>query len=235
MTPTVPSNLLPWLIGSIVIGFFGVRALLLYIRYKSPLSRYFMISSFALSVTLGLWSLPFLFTRSEPALRLIVGIGDVLFYVVLVYQTRITWYLSLRSISYAWLLIPSLGLALPGVIMSVLADITAPIGISNGIAIYPVSAFGLVIQAILLMNVVAIGLLLLTKVNRQKTNDAKLNLVSIGVLYACCGLGGIINTLFSAGDNQSGLVPTVYFLGFSVFILVFIANVIRVKIAKKRS
>ncbi len=217
-----PSNLLPWLIGSVVIGLFGVRAFVSYRRLNAPLSRYFMISALLMSLALGLWSWPFLFTRSETAIRTLLIVGDVSFYSMLAYQTRIIWYLGLSHIPYIWLLVPTLIVAIPGLAGIAYAELTEPVGVVNGVALYPVNAISHVSQMILLVGILMVGSLVLWRVRAQKGYKARLNLASVAVLYIFGGLAGFANILLSEGTNQSAYVNIAYFVAFAGIVATFL-------------
>ncbi len=227
MLATIPSNLQPWLIGSIVIGLFGFRAYRNYRKLKAPLSKYFLLSAGMMSLALGLWSWPFLFTRSDPVLRTLLIIGDISFYAMLVYQTRIIWYLALSTISYWWVFVPAFIVAIPGTIGIVYAELTETVGVVDGVAQYPVSAIGHVSQMILLVGILIVGCLLLWQVKTQKGMKAKLNLVSVAFLYVFGGLAGFANILLSEGTNQSVYVNIAYFVAFAGIVLTFLVFKIR--------
>jgi hypothetical protein len=211
----IPENLIPWLLGGFVLTLFGFRGLYNYRRIKTPLSKYFAITGISMGIAFFLWSLPFIFTTSEPVIRAGLIIGDIFFYTMLLTQTRVIWHLRLQRINYMWLFVPAFITAFVGWFSFARATLNSPVGVVDGLAEIPVTLVSHIAQAILLTGLIIVAILVILEIPKQKTTKHKLGLLSIAALYLGGGVGGIANLItLEAEANTSPIVFLTYMLGF---------------------
>ena len=214
---SVPENLIPWLFGGFVLTLFGFRGLASYRRLNTPLSKYFAITGISMGIAFFLWSLPFIFTTSEPVIRAGLILGDIFFYTMLITQTRVIWHLRFQRINYLWFFIPALITAFIGWFSFAKATLNSPVGVVDGVAEIPVTVVSHAAQAILLSLLVVVAILMLLDTRKQKTLKSKLGLIAVAALYMGGGVGGIANVItLEAQANTTPVVFLTYTLGFFI-------------------
>lgn len=231
MNLDIPSNLIIWIVGSVVTATFGTRAYLNYRRINSPLSKYFSVTGYLVSMAWILWVLPFIiFNLDEPTGRysalILISLGDALLFTAMFTQSYIYWYLALQNtVKYVYLAVPSAIIALGGLASSIYAGFSSldlP-RVADGKAIFPSVSGSHISQLILIVFVFLIGIELLKRAARQEGRKSKSGSIAISLLYICVGLGGSVNILSSSeATNTSPVVVVLYAIGLASFTLIFL-------------
>lgn len=241
MNLNIPSNLIIWVVGSVVTATFGTRAYLNYRRINSPLSKYFSITGYLVGLAWMLWVLPFvIFNLDEPTGRysslILISLGDAFLFMAMFTQSYIYWYLALQStVKYVYIAIPAAFIAIVGLVSSVHAGFSSldlP-AIIDGKAVFPSTSGSHVSQLILIVFVFLIGIELLKRAARQEGRKSKSGSIAISLLYICVGLAGSVNILSSSeATNTSPIVIVLYGIGMAAFTLIFL--VFRILEIKKK-
>lgn len=222
---SLPSNLYPYLVGSVIFFIFGFRGYSNYRRLHNPLSLLFGISGCLIGAAFFLWSVPFFFTTNNTAMIAVSILGDVFYYAMLVMQAYIVFYLSLKGrVSAAVMVVPALLIATIGLLSHVYGYIHNGVEIVNNAFQYELPFIASAAQILLLVNVFLVGILLLVRLKDQTSGRGRLGLISIAVLYLFSAMAGTLNILIAGEPNQSPAIIATYIGGFVLFIgiLVFV-------------
>ena len=222
---SVPSSVLPWLIGSIAFLLFGLRATSNYKRLHSPLSLYFAISGFSVFIAFFLYSVPMILTTDETVLLAVNIIGDLFLYVMFVTQVVILHYLIFKNkVALPVLLIPVTVVAAIGWLSHCYGYIVGGVSVVDGTFEYQLPLLANIIQSLFLIAVFMVGIFMLIRIKQQTEYRARLGLLGIGILYVLSALGGSLNVLLSGESNNSPAIILSYIVGFVLFIFVLITS-----------
>ncbi len=214
----IPSNIIPWLLGSVILLFIGVRSWMHLRKVNSSTTKFFMVVGFLGGLGLACYSWPSLFTNDPQILKLGFFIGVPLIYAMFTYQSYFTWFGILkRRISYAWLLVPSLVIAITTVFLEYKDLFRDNIRIEGGELVFnflPTSRF---LQSLLISFTLVNGLWFIKESFSLKESKARIRFASIGVIFTIVGAGTIADNLFFGGDSQSKVLMYAYILSFALF------------------
>lgn len=229
---SIPSNIIPWLVGFPVFSLFGWRALKNYQRLRNPLSGYFAIGGISMALAFFLWSVPFLFTNSETPMQVVSIVGDFFFYLALVSQAALVYYLTLRNkIPKAVFMTPVLVIAIVGFSSHAYGYLHNGVAIVDGQFEYTLPFIASIAQIILLANVFLVGVLLFSRLKEQDTGRSKSNLIGIALLLMLSATAGALNIISSGKPNETLPIIASYAGGFIVFLLILLfARITRPKI-----
>lgn len=219
MLYSLPSNVVPWLVGGLVITLLGLRGLQNYRKLHNPLSLFFAFSGFTAGLAFLLWSVPFAFTTNLTHLAYANIIGDLFLYIFLVIQAALVHYLTLKNkLPRGIFLAPFIIIAIVGWLSHCYGYLHYGVTIVNGNFEYTLPVIASIAQLILLINVFIVGLVLLKRISQQSNSRAKGAVVGIAVLYIFSGIGGSLNVITSGTPNQ-GIVVFSYLMGFILFVV----------------
>ena len=215
----IPSNLTLYVYGFPVFLLFAWRAYSNYRRLHNPLSAYFAWSGLSAGLAFFFWGVPFAFSSQEIVWQVTSMIGDFWLYVMLVIQASLVYYLTLRNkISQKLVLTPVIALALAGFASHVYGYLHYGVSITDDKFEYTLPLFASIAQSILIVNVLLVGILLLSKLKEQSTGRSRGSLIGVAFLYLLSGIAGLINVVFSGTSNDSPLIIGGYIFGFVVFV-----------------
>ena len=224
MIDNIPSSAIPWLFGAIVFLTFSIRATINYKKLHNPLSLYFAITGYSAFTAFTMWSIPLILTTNLDILLITNIVGDLFLYIMFVVQIVILHYLALKNkVPLKVVLVPAILLSIVGWLSHCYGYIVNGISISDGVFVYELPLIANIIQLIFLTFVFAVGTSLIKQIKRQTDKQAKIVLLSIGVLYMLSAIGGALNVILSGGSNQSPIIITSYFIGFILFTLIFVS------------
>ncbi len=170
------------------------------------------------------WSVPFIFTDSEVVMQIVSIIGDFFFYLTLVSQAALVYYLTLRDkVPKIVFMGPVLAIAAVGYISHVYGYLHNGVSIVDGNFEYRLPFIASVAQIILLANIFLVGVLLLSRLKDQKTVRGKSNLVGISFLLMLSATGGALNIISSGKPNETVPIIASYASGFVVFLIILVA------------
>lgn len=224
----IPSNTIPYLLGSIATLVIGIKSLQNYRRLKTPLSRHFAFSGFLAAAGLGLYSIPFYFTSNPDVLRISVTMGRLCLDIVGYWQIYLIWYLTgLRRFPLRYIVVPIVLIGIVGFVDQALYFQTSPVGIIDGLAVYKFSDFAKYVHMISLMIVFVAGVIIGINAFEQKQLRSRIRLLSISILYVFASMADSYNTLFLQGLNNSWIVLAGFIIAAGVFLsttLIFSRN-----------
>jgi len=219
----IPTSTIPWLIGSFAFLLFGLRGVANYKKLHSPLSLYFSISGFSVSLAFFFYSVPLIFTDDQTVLLVVNIIGDFFLYVMFVYQVVILHYLVFKNkISLKVLMVPVIIIAAIGWLSHCYGYIVNGVSVVDGLFEYQLPLISNIIQILFLMVVLMVGIFMILRIKQQTDYRARLGLLGIGILYILSGLGGSLNVVLSGESNNSPAIIVSYIVGFTLFIFVLI-------------
>lgn len=215
----IPSNTIPYLLGSIATLVIGIKSLQNYQKLKTPLSRHFAFSGFLSAAGLGLYSIPFYLTSNPDVLRISVTLARLCLDIVGYWQVYLIWYLTgLRRFPLRYLIVPIGLIGVVGFVDQAFYYQTNPVGIVDGLAVYKFSDFAKYIHMISLMIVFVAGLVIGINAFQQKDLRSRVRLLSISILYVFASMADSYNTLFLQGLNNSWIVLVGFVIASGVFL-----------------
>ena len=223
----IPSNVLPLALMGLVVLFFGLRGLYRYNKTKSPLTLYYSWSGVLFGLSGIVYAIPFAMTDIEIILKSTVTIADILFYIGIMVQFRIIWYLGLKKrVFFMWLFWPVFIISLIALGFDLSSRISSKYYVENGVAIFPANQVTLYILGLLSISIIIVGLLTLMQIKELKNRQQKIRLASLGIMFLLAGLTVEYNFLFLGGNNTSSAIVIGYAvaaLGFFIGLL-FVTN-----------
>ncbi len=228
---TLPSNVVPWLIGFPIFAFFGIRAWQNYLKLHNPLSKLFAYTGFSAAIAFFMWSVPFLFTNNLTILLVCNIIGDFFLFLLFFLQAKIIYYLALKNkVTEKYVLVPVAIIAMVGFISNSYGYIKNGVSLVDNTFNYSLPFLSDICQTILLAGSLMVGILMLFRINQQPNARAKVALLGISVLFILCGVGGALNVLLSGNPNQSPIIITSYIVGlFGFVVILFSARIFKRK------
>ncbi len=232
MNFSVPSNVIPWLFGAIVLIPLGIRAWIHSRKIKTPTTRYFALTGLLGGFALAFYSFPSVFTDSPTLLKAGFVIGIPLLYSMLIYQSYYVWYAVLqKKISYLYLLVPVAAIGLYAMITDVQDALKDNVRIENNELIFSFLPLSRLLQSTLLLLVLVNGLYFLKQSFSIKDMGGKLRFLSLGILYTLVAISTIMDNLFYQGDSDSVLL----YYGYIFSAIVFFVTLLIVILKNKKS
>lgn len=229
MSVSVPSNIIPWLLGAIVLIPLSLRAWVHSRKINTPTTRYFAITGLLGGIALAFYSFPPIVTSDPYWLKVGFIIGIPLLYIMLMYQSYYVWYAVLqKKISYYWLVIPTVLIGGAAIVNELRDTIRDDIKIVNNEVIFHFLPLSRVLQSTLLLLVLVNGLFFLKQATRLKERGAKLRFLSLGILYTLVAITTIADNLVFGGDSSS----TPLLLGYAIGALAFFTTLVFVLVRK---
>lgn len=223
MIMAVPSNVVPWLIGAIILLPLGLRSWVHSQKVKTPISRYFAATGLLGGLALACYSLPSLFTSDPWWLKAGIFVGIPFLYSMLAVQVYYVWYsLFQAKFSFKWLFTPVAAIASITAIFELVYTVNDSIYIADNELIYGFSSFSRYAQSLLLLLVLLNGLLFFKQALGLREMWAKLRLISLGLLYILVSLVTIIDNIAYVGQNTSPYLLYGYALSAVVFFITLI-------------
>ncbi len=217
---SIPTNVIPYLIGALATFVVGVRSTQNYHKFRSPLSRHFAISGFLASAGLFLYSVPFIFGLSGDSLRSPLLLGRFFLDLVAYIQVYLIWYLtSLRRVSLGWLALPATAIFMIGYAIQVKYLLTASLGVVNGSATTEFVATAAYFHAFALLIVFCAGLILAKNAFVQNDTRGKVRLFSVALLYMAASASDFYGAIFLGGLNNSWVVLAGFLVASGGFLL----------------
>jgi len=192
-----------------------------YRRNHSSLTKYLALSGLTASIFFLANSLPFLLTTNWTTLKLATNISDLAYYVTILVQTRLVWYLAFKEQKgYSSLLMPVLVLSGIGYGVSVYTVWHAHLVLSEGVLRYNIPSALLHLDALLDSLFLIVGVYVL-KIGRTTTGiKSKWRIFALSLAYIAGGIIGLYNALFVGGTSSSPSVLIVYILVFGLLLVV---------------
>lgn len=227
---SVPSNVMPWFLGAIVLLPLGIRAWLHWRKIKTPTTLYFAITGMLGGLALAFFSFPSVFTDNSKVLTAGIAIGIPLLYTMLIYQSYYVWYAVLqRKISYYWLLIPTATIGIFVAVTEFMDAIKDNVYIENNELIFNFLPSSRLLQSLLLLLVLVNGLYFLRQSFSLKDFGGKLRFFSLGILYTFVALSTISDNLIYEGDNNSRFMLIGYLLSAVAFFVTLVIVLLKNK------
>lgn len=221
MDSIVPANVVPWLIGALVLLPLGLRSWIHSKKLSTPTTKYFAVTAISGGLALAFYSFPSLFTTDPMWLKLGFLIGAPILYFMLIYQSYYLWYAVLqRRFKYYWLLIPVLTIGIVTAAIELHDIYKDDIRIENNELIFNFVLVSRVLQSLLLLQVFIIGAYFLKVAPKLPDRLSKLRFLSVGVFYVLVSLGTIADNLIFSGASDSRAV----LIGYSVGGVAFFAS-----------
>lgn len=190
-------------------------------RTRSPLTKYLAASGLVASGYFLASSLPFMLSTNLQVLKLATNLADLAYYLTIIIQTRMIWYLAFnKQAGYNSLLAPVLALASIGSAVSVFNVWHIVPTLSAGILHYPIPPALLHLDALLDTLFLIVGIYVL-KIGRVTANArGKIRIFSLALAYLAGGIIGIYNALFVGGASDSTPIIIIYTLVFGLLLAV---------------
>lgn len=215
---SIPSNVIPWLLGSIILLFLGVRSWIHLSKVNTPTTRFFVVVGLLGGLGLACYSIPSILTNDPQILKLGFLLGIPLLYSMFVYQTYFTWFGILKKkISYAWLLVPALAIAVTTMIIELNSTLQDNIYIDGGKLVFQFPQTSRFLQSILLLFVLVNGLWFIKEAFSIKDLSSKLRFFAFGIIFAAISASTISDNIFSGGNNSSKFLVYAYLVSFVSF------------------
>lgn len=228
----IPSNIIPLLILAVAILVMGWRGLIRYAQVKSPLILYYALTALLAGLSSLAYSLPFVISQNEQWLKLMVTVGDVLYYAAAIMMLKVIWYLRIRQrLSFGWFLWPTLILSVISLIFDVTYRFNHFFGVVDNVAVYPIAPIALRILSLLNLIFIIGGAVTIREAVSIKDSRQRLRLLSIGAVIFLGGLIAEYNFLFLQGSNAS----SASLLGYIVVAILFFAGLLVLKRGSKNS
>jgi hypothetical protein len=222
MTPlnAIPIDSISWLIGSAAVLILGGRSFLSYRHSRDELSKYMAWFALVMSAALAALSVPSFFTLDIGTLCAWVLVGEGFFYVSMIAQAAMMWFLFLRPRFPAWFVTVPVGImgllswmySLPG---------TYVLLTHNFMAFFN-PRISTIVMAVLLIGLLGpVGLYFLRSAPRQTGFKAIFTSVALGLAYLGSGLTG------GGFEIVTGQVMTpTSIIGFTIFFSVLLIAMI---------
>lgn len=222
---TLPTNVIPYAIGSPIFAFFAWRGWRNYQRLHNPISVYFALSGFFACLSFTSYCLPFFVTPNNTSLVVANIIGDIFLYALFITQAFLVHYLVLRNRFPRWIFtLPLILIAITGWISHVYGYVHYGMSVVENKVLYTLPFYSSIAQMILIVNVFLVGILLLVKLKQQSSGRGKGGLIAIAALYILSGLGGALNIITSRDSNDSSAIMISYVAGFGLFVFVLLCS-----------
>lgn len=216
----IPTNTIPYFLGSIATLVVGIKSLQIYQKIKGPLSKHFAISGFLAAIGLGLYSVPFYLTNDPKILKICIIFGRLFVDIVGYWQFYLIWYLtSLKKYKLRYFVIPLFIVAVIGFINQAIYFYNNPAGVIDGLAVYRFTELAGYIHLLALLIVFIAGIIISINAFKQTELRAKIRLLSIAILYIFASLADIYNTIFLQGSSNSWVVLVGFIIAAGVFLI----------------
>jgi hypothetical protein len=212
MINPIPSNVIVWLIGALILVPLGVRAWLHSRQVKTPTAKYFAATGLLGGIGLACYSLPSVFTNNPHWLKAGVLLGIPFIYAMLAIQPYYLWYSVFQSrFRLSWLLVPFGSLAFVTAVYELSYTLTDNIYISNNELVYGFNVFSRYAQSLLLLLIVINGGIFIKQAMNLK-HWSLIRFLSLGLLFIVVGISTIIDNIFYTGQNASPTLLYAYLL-----------------------
>lgn len=216
----IPSNTIPYFLGSIASLVFGIKSTQSYLKLKSPLSKHFAISGYLAALGLGLYSVPFYLTSNPDILKMCMIMGKLFIDLAAYWQIYLIWYLTeLKKFPLMYFIVPLVMIGSVGYFQQVIHIQNSAVGVVDGVAIYPLAGFYRYTHIFSLLIVFVAGVILATKAFEQTETRSRMRLLSISTLYIFASLADIYSAVFLKGLNDSWVVLVGFVIATGVFLL----------------
>lgn len=223
MLYSLPSNVIPFFLIAVAGLFFGIRGLISYRRVHSPLTLYYATSGVLIGLSNLFYSVPFIFTQEEAMLKASILIGDLFFYLVIMVQLKIIWYLTLANrVKFIWLALPVAALAIASTLSSIISLPNIDYYVVNNKAHFPASTLTSRLAALLSVILVVQGAITIIKALSVEDKKARIRMFIIGITFGFGGVIAVYNFLSSAGNTTGSI--TIY--GYSLLAIILIAGIL---------